>query len=401
MTPRFPFVQIPRRVIYIDDDGKMLDALRMTMQTEAAREFINSPDAALQSISQEMLYWTSIEMLLATVQERRMDGFAEARQYVESYFRDWRRFHLTGVLIVDYNMPGMNGLELLKRISACPARRVLLTGVADAEIAVRAFNSGLIHKFIPKNTPNLYGEIQRSSEDTHLSVCEHMGHLMRGTLRNDQIELLHDPCVIEGLLEKIADLDWYEYVVVGQPFGLLGMPHGGPLQWLQLETAESLLSLSEGMRDLGYDAADVRATAGGEAMVVAEIRQQLGLADDRHALEAQQICVEPSLYCAVVDLPVPVLTAKEYGVDDIRSPEELMRALLRDVLVAARRAEEAPPTHAALTQAIAHLAATAGLSKFHAQALEVARRSMRVPDAVSAAIAAAIATQHGGSAGRQ
>lgn len=400
MTPRFPFVQIPRRVIYIDDDGKMLDALRMTMQTEAAREFINSPDAALQSISQEMLYWTSIEMLLATVQERRMDGFAEARQYVESYFRDWRRFHLTGVLIVDYNMPGMNGLELLKRISACPARRVLLTGVADAEIAVRAFNSGLIQKFIPKNTPNLYGEIQRSSEETHLSVCEHLGHLMRGTIRNDHIELLHEQSVIKGLRAKILDLDWCEYVVVGQPFGILGMSHAGPLQWMQLETADSLKALSEGMHDLGYPEADVRATAFGEAVVVAEIRQQLGLADDRQAIDAEMICDAPALYCGVVDLPVPVLTAKEYGLDDIRSPEELMRAVLRDVLVAARLAERDAAATPGLAQAVSHLVATAALSKFHAQAMDAARRAVAVPDAVLSLIAAEIARQRAPTAGR-
>jgi len=400
MTPRFPFVQIPKRVIYVDDDGKMLDALRMTMRPDAAREFVNSPEAALQSLSQEMLYWSSIETLLATVQERRMDGFAEARYYVESYFRDWRRFHITGVLIVDYNMPGMNGLELLKRVSECPARRVLLTGVADAEIAVRAFNAGLIHKFIPKNTPNLYGEIRNSSEEIHLSVCEHMGHLMRGTLRNDQIELLHDEHVIKALLDKIEDLDWSEYVVVGQPFGIIGLSHDGPLQWLQLETADGLRAVSEGMRDQGYPLADVRATALGQAMAVAEIRQQLGLADDRQPVDAEQICEAPALFCAVVDLPVPVLTAREYGLDDIRSPEELMRALLRDVIVASRRIHDDDTAKEALSQAVSHLVATAGLSRFHAQALEAARTTLGVPAAVDARIIAAIAGHRAASASR-
>jgi CheY-like chemotaxis protein len=397
MTPRFPFVQIPKRVIYVDDDGKLLDALRMTMQTQAAREFINSPEAALQSLSQEMLYWNSIEGLLSTVQERRMDGFPEAAQYVRSYFNDWRRFHVTGVLVVDYNMPGLNGLELLRRVSACPARRILLTGVADAEIAVRAFNSGLIQKFIPKNTPDLYEEIRRSSDDTYLSVCEHMGHLMRGTLRSEQVELLHDPRLIRGLLEKVAELDWTEYVVVGQPFGMLGMAHDGPLQWLQLETGDTLKALAEGMQDLGYPDAEVRATASGLAMAVSEIRQQLQLPDDRETVDAQQICGDPALYCAVVDLPVHVLTARDYGLDDIRSPDELMRSLLRDVLMAARRAEADSASDSALTQAVSHLAATARLSKFHALAVEAARYNMSLPHSVAARITAALALHDAGA----
>jgi CheY-like chemotaxis protein len=381
------------RVIYVDDDGKMLDALRMTMHPEAAREFINSPEAALQSISQEMLYWNSIETLLATVQERRLDGFAEARQYVESYFRDWRRFHLTGVLIVDYNMPGMNGLDLLKRVSACPARRVLLTGVADAEIAVHAFNSGLIQKFIPKNTPNLYGEIRRSSEDMHLSVCEHMGHLMRGTLRSEQIELLYDERVNQALLDKVSSLDWCEYIVVGQPFGLLGMSHAGPLQWLQLESPDSLKALADGMQDLGYAPEHVRATGRCEAMVMAEIHQQLGLSYDHRVADAERICGEPELYCAVEDLPVPVLTAKDYGLDDIRSPEELMHALLRDVLVAAHRADEHSSARPVLDQALLHLAATARLSMFYAEALETVRHRMVMPGGLAARITAELAAK--------
>lgn len=400
MNLRFPFVQIPKRVIYVDDDGKLLDALRMTMQPDMAREFITSPDAALQALSQEKIYWNSIEKMLARVQEKRLDGFAEANQYVGSYFRDWRRFHLTGVLIVDYNMPGLNGLELLKRINDCPARRVLLTGVADAEVAVRAFNSGLIQKFIPKNTPDLYGEIRRSSNDMHTNVCEHIGHLVRGTLRNDQIELLHDQRVIEGLLAKVNELMWTEWVVVGEPFGVLGMAHEGPLQWLQLETYDGLRSLSESMGELGYSAQDVRATANGHAIPVSEIRHQLGLPDDLVAIDADEICREPGVCAAVLDLGVQVLTAKDYGLDDIRTPEELMRALLRDVMMAARRAEQDDAGQPALEHAAAHLVSASALSKYHALALETVRMAAALPQAVEARIEAAIATERA-KAGRR
>jgi len=55
-------------------------------------------------------------------------------------------------VVTDYDMPGMNGLELLKRLRIMkPAmRRILLTGRADVRIAARALNEGCVHRFLLK-----------------------------------------------------------------------------------------------------------------------------------------------------------------------------------------------------------------------------------------------------------
>jgi len=392
MSTRFPLVLLPKRVVYVDDQGSFLDILRKTMPKRLSREFIDQPDAALQALSQETTYWRGVESLLSRAHEARSDGEGEAPLYVKLYFQDWRRFHLTGVLIVDYAMPGLNGVELLKRLDNCPARRVLLTGEADAEVAVKAFNSGLIQKFIPKSTPNLFKEISSCSEEMHLSVCEHMGHLMRSTLRTDQIELLHEPAVVRGLQSKIEELNWIEYVVVGQPFGLLGMAHTGPLQWMQLETPDSMRQLAEAAEELNYPPVDVEAIRECTALAPREIRQQLQVHDNRQLVVTDAICTAPDVFAAVVDLPVKVMTAQDYGVDDIRSPDELMRSLLRDAQVAYRIQADAEDDSArqAFSEALSHLAATGSLSDFHGQALHAAMASMRIQNDLAAKVEAAV-----------
>lgn len=387
MTSSFPLVLLPKRVVYVDDDGRMLDILRMTMP-KVSREFIGSPEAALQTISQEAQYWRAIEVLLGKARERSPEPGA-AHLLANEYFTDWRRFHLTGVLIVDYSMPGMNGVELVRRLEAFPARRILLTGEADAEVAVQAFNSGLIQRFIPKSTPNLHKEITRSADDMHASVCEHLGQLLRGNLSQDQVDLLHEPSVIEGLQRKVDDLEWMEYAVVGSPFGLLGMSQNGPLQWLQLETSESLKDLSTALAEYGYPEADVRAAAMGTATPVRELRQQLGVADNRQLVPTDPISDHPEVSCAVIDLPLKVVTAQDYGVDDIRTPEELMRSLLRDVYVAEQRAGEAggtTDTQRGVDAAIRNVVSAGTLSHIHAQALAAALAGTRLPAATSARI---------------
>lgn len=394
---RFPLVKLPRRVMYVDDDGGFLNALRRTMP-RVPRKFCDSPATALDTIRAEAPYWRSIERLLANAMEASDTQGGEASHYVTQYFQDWRRFHLTSVLVVDYNMPGMNGLELVRELGDCPTRRVLLTGVADAEVAVGAFNKGLIQKFIPKSTPNLNREITASADEMHRSVCEHLGHLIRSTVSAAHIELLHEPKVATMLAALVEDdLGWSEYVVVGQPFGLLGMSHDGPLQWLQLETQESLREQADALADLGYASTALSAVSDGTALSVHEIETQLGLPLRRGVVDTD--CLGSDLYYANVDLPVKVTNAAAYGVDDILSLDEMVASLLRDVVIAHRATQGLGIADAelALGQALAALGAAATASQYHGQALHAAVARSAVDQALAAKIEIAIAQARRGN----
>lgn len=56
------------------------------------------------------------------------------------------------LVISDYNMPRMNGLEFLKEIKALYPHilTIMLTGQAEIEIAVQAINEAGVYKFIQK-----------------------------------------------------------------------------------------------------------------------------------------------------------------------------------------------------------------------------------------------------------
>lgn len=60
------------------------------------------------------------------------------------------------IIISDYRMPGMNGVEFLQQtISRWPdTRRVILSGYTDSEILMAAVNEGRIHRFISKPWDN-------------------------------------------------------------------------------------------------------------------------------------------------------------------------------------------------------------------------------------------------------
>lgn len=372
----FPLVLLPKRVVYVDDNGKFLNVLQQTQSDKHSREFFNAPHAALMALTQEAAYWEGITGVLCKSHVSRVDGKGEAAHYVSTYFNDWRRFNLTGVLIVDYGMPGMHGLQLIEKLNTCPTRRVLLTGEADADIAINAFNAGLIQKFIPKSTPDLHKEITRSYEEMHQSVCQHIGHLIRPTLTTEQLEILHDVRVADGLRRRITELEWTEYVTVGEPFGLLGMALDGPLQWLQIETPQTMKNLAEAASSYDYPAADVEEISKGLALGNWEIYFKLGIKGGG-VVDAEEICSSPTVLIGVSDLPLEVLTGKDHGIDDILSPEELMRAMIRNVRLALKhvamsvgRGDQWSEAKDALQKALLNLADVAALSEFHKQALQ-------------------------------
>lgn len=77
------------------------------------------------------------------------------------------------VVVSDYRMPGMTGLELLSKAKelAPNAVRILLTGVGDWEIALRAVNECNVFRFIskPVDADFLYATLQDALEQSRLN----------------------------------------------------------------------------------------------------------------------------------------------------------------------------------------------------------------------------------------
>lgn len=94
-------------------------------------------------VDDEDMVLTSIRTLLLMEAEHEVRSFTDPARAVE-----YLETHPVELIVSDYMMPGMNGIQLLghaRRLQP-EATRVLLTGHADSSSAIRAINEvGLFH----------------------------------------------------------------------------------------------------------------------------------------------------------------------------------------------------------------------------------------------------------------
>ncbi|WDI31145.1 hybrid sensor histidine kinase/response regulator [Hyphococcus flavus] len=103
----------PDKILLVDDEPKLISALRRRLSGEFSIVTANSGAEALQVIDNDP--------------------------------------HIA-VIVADMQMPGMNGIELLKHVKekAPSIRRLMLTGNSDQETAVAAVNEGRVMRFMRK-----------------------------------------------------------------------------------------------------------------------------------------------------------------------------------------------------------------------------------------------------------
>lgn len=387
MALTLPLVMLPKRVLFVDDDRDFLEMIALAVPKWSGRMFATSPNDAIAALAGEPDHWAALEGVFLKAREARLDGSGEPSLFAKAYFNDWRRFRVTTVVVLDHSMPQMTGINFVEKLERTPAKRILLTGQAEPSVAIDAFNEGLIDKFIPKDF-SIGQHLTNAVSQVHTSLCIQYGNLVRAGLTDEQHALLEAPAVVEALSAKIAALKWHEYVVLGQPFGLMGMGLQGPLQWLQLETSSSAVELAEAVSDYGYSGDDLKSIESGSVLTAAEMFVQLRLADP-HVLAATEVLVrDPPLLGAVVDLPLPVLSASEYGCGDVLDAGDLVRSLARDAAYCFTQSSDSPQLHGPVSQ----LVSLAALG--HSNAVNEALQ--HVPRPLAQLIATAVAASAAG-----
>jgi CheY-like chemotaxis protein len=160
------------------------------------------------------------------------------------------RFRQISVAVVDYAMPEIDGLAFCANIKDRKIGKILLTGQADERVAVKAFNDGLINRFIRKQDPDAFKHLTIAIAELQQEYFSRRERRVSEALSVGTHSFLRDPAFI-ALVERIQrDRRIVEHYLVSKPIGLLMLDAAGNAWRLLVMDREALRSQSEIAREL-------------------------------------------------------------------------------------------------------------------------------------------------------
>jgi CheY-like chemotaxis protein len=294
----------PGGIVFLDDDPDYLEMLAEVMPPNWYIRLLLRPVECIHTLMQEAPQWESDAWRHQEIINHWRDGTALIPEILKYWKEDGTaRFALTQVCVVDYAMPAMSGLQVLNELKGWVGSRVLLTGRVEEQLAVSAFNRGLIERFIPKQTPELRVRLTSAIQGLLDRPDPRLQQTWRATLSREQSTLLSNPAISQALEQLAVDEGWVEHIVIGAPFGVLALDGKGSASWLQLESSDKLPELAEMAESQGWERSVVDDVRAGKKLIDLELQLALGVSRKPRPQPAFSLSGEPAtLHAALFKL---------------------------------------------------------------------------------------------------
>lgn len=257
----FPYY-FPTTVVFVDDNAGFLEGLSLQLPEDLAYQTFQNPETALDHINQPgppPLY----QRCFSHYRTAEVDSSSEQLIHldlslIEREISNADRFREIAVVVVDYDMPGMDGLTFCSRIENPHVRKVLFTGVADEKIAIEAFNAGMIDRFIIKSDPEATSRVVESVTHLQHAYFRGISEMLRRSLLLNAPAYLSDPA-FEGFFSRLRrEQRFVEYYLVAHPGGFLMLTDDGILHRLVVLSATEMAAQADFARQHGAPESIIR-----------------------------------------------------------------------------------------------------------------------------------------------
>ncbi|MCB1876482.1 MAG: response regulator [Chromatiales bacterium] len=243
-TGIFPYYY-PTTALFLDDNLRFLEHFSFSFPTGLSFRLFDSPLGALRHLDEVQESTPLCERCFFGNQET--IGHSDLEQvmrldlsvlYTQLFNPD--RFSEVSVVVVDYDMPEMNGLDFCRSIVNPAIKKILFTGKADERIAVQAFNEGIIDRFVLKSDSNPAATVIRNIKELESLYFRDVSKLISKTLSIDSPYFLDDPLFAAFIVRLCAQERFIEYYLTTNPQGLLLADDHGRTAHLTIQTADDL-----------------------------------------------------------------------------------------------------------------------------------------------------------------
>lgn len=178
-----PLFNYPTIITLVDDDPVILHALMELLKKEYALVAFDQPQRAILHLENQYSLYSSVKFLRGCheFESYNLAGHLPVDLNYDAFLKV-RSMNTkpkeVSVMVVDYYMTQMTGMDVCRYLKSYPMKKILLTGAADERIATMAFNEGIIDCFIRKDYPNvtekLRFQLNRLSQQYLLEKTQHL-----------------------------------------------------------------------------------------------------------------------------------------------------------------------------------------------------------------------------------
>lgn len=250
---QLPVYTHPTLTVLVDDSDSFLRSLSFQLDPGLARKTFHDANAALQWLRQGSSGQPGSAPLQVNFDTQNLSP--EQCNVALDLERIWRisadasRFATPSVLVVDFSMPQMNGLEFCLAARELPCKKILLTGAADEKVAVTAFNRGLIDRYIKKSDEDALDTLEREIAALQTEYFLQQSDTVRDVLLLHNYQFLQDEALAALVQALCRQHGFVEHYIFPNPGGLLFFTRDGRARLMLIETGRSLHIQYEMARD--------------------------------------------------------------------------------------------------------------------------------------------------------
>ncbi len=130
---------------------------------------------------------------------------------------DELRIKEVSVLVVDYSMPSMNGIEFCEKIKSSSIKKILLTGYGTPADAVRAFNNNTIHYYLKKNDENMLQDLEVAIQQLQHAYFNELSSSLKAGAIDSGTPFFGDPQLARYFEDACESLGVIEYYYLTNP----------------------------------------------------------------------------------------------------------------------------------------------------------------------------------------
>jgi CheY-like chemotaxis protein len=231
--------------VFIDDNDDFLEQIGSRFNEILPYKTFNNPIEAIQYLNEESKEGSFIDRCITISEEGRYDAPLSRLEIrnIQKEINHSDRFKEIAVVIIDYAMPGMDGIEFCRQLKKRNKQIILLTGEADDQIALNALNKGYVNVFIKKSVHNLRNVLLEEIRACERRYFINLSNIILSQCKLNIIPLLEDETVAHFFYKIIQENNLVEHYLINDLGDFLLADKDGNLSLFSIKSDEEIQGL--------------------------------------------------------------------------------------------------------------------------------------------------------------